>query len=129
MTATADGPSPMIFVVDDDEMVRDSLKILLESRNFSVIEFESARAFLDRHDGSPARCLIVDVHMPEMTGLELLKELRGHGNNIPVILITGRRDSSVQAQAQALGVTLLDKPVAHRALFSAIEQAFSASPN
>lgn len=120
----ASASSPAVFVVDDDEVVRDSLKVLLESRGFTVHDFASGRQFLDRKDGVTADCLILDVHMPDMTGTELLKILRNAGDLLPVILITGRNDPVIQAQAKEFGaVTLLDKPVAHAALFAAIQQA------
>ena len=124
-------PSPStVFVIDDDEMVRDSLKALLESRSFNVVDFESANQFLNHADGDANNaCLLLDVHMSEMTGLELLRLLRSRGDAIPTILITGRTDPTVQAQAKELGVVaLLDKPVAHPALFAAIREALAARP-
>lgn len=115
----------MIFVIDDDEVVRDSLKVLLETRNYAVRDFESARAFLAWRRAQPAGgCAILDIHMPDMSGLELLREMRNMGDQLPVILVTGRRDPAAQTQAQALGaLTLLDKPISHPALFAAIGQA------
>ena len=99
-------PSPStVFVIDDDEMVRDSLKALLESRSFNVVDFESANQFLNHADGDANNaCLLLDVHMSEMTGLELLRLLRSRGDAIPTILITGRTDPTVQAQAKELGL-------------------------
>ncbi|MBV8536928.1 MAG: response regulator [Alphaproteobacteria bacterium] len=120
------GEPPVIFVVDDDDVVRDSLKVLLELRNYRVHDFGSAAAFLAARAEAvePATCLVLDIHMPDMTGIELLRRLRSEGDRTPAILITGRRDPATQAQAQSLGVTaLLDKPISHPALFSAIEQA------
>lgn len=119
--------TPTIFVVDDDEVVRDSLKVLLETRQFAVRDFGSGPAFLaDRGATGAPGCLVLDIHMPEMSGLELLRRLRDNGDQLPVILVTGRRDPSAQTQAQALGaVTLLDKPISHPALFAAIEQALA----
>ena len=113
-----------IVVIDDDEVVRDSLKALLEIRNFSVVEYSSGRDFLNRQDDVTPGCLILDIHMPDMTGLDLLKQLRLRGDNVPAILITGRRETSTQAQADSLGaVALLDKPISHPALFAAISSA------
>lgn len=117
-------PGPTIFVVDDDDMVRDSLKALLESRNFAVTDFESARQLLDRGDGLSAQCLLLDVHMPDMNGPDLLKILRDRGITIPAIMITGRRDPATEERARDLNVVaVLDKPVRHAVLFAAIEQA------
>jgi FixJ family two-component response regulator len=121
--------SPTIFVLDDDEVVRDSLKVLLESRRYAVNDFESGSQLLSGWNGAKPACLILDIHMPGMTGLDVLRELRGRGDPIPVILITGRRDTIAQTQAHALGaVALLDKPVPHSALFAAIDQALGTQP-
>lgn len=121
------GDSPTVFIVDDDDVVRDSLKVLLELRKYRVLDFGSAAAFLaDRGNAPEAGCLVLDIHMPDMTGIELLRQLRSSGDRIPAILITGRRDTATQNQAQSLGaVALLDKPISHPALFSAIEQALN----
>jgi two-component system response regulator FixJ len=119
------GQIPTILIVDDDDVVRDSLKVLLELRQFTVRDFESARTFLAaRPDTQASGCLVLDVHMPEMSGIELLRTLRNKGDQLPVILVTGRRDAAAQSQAQALGVVaFLDKPISHPALFAAIDQA------
>ena len=120
-------PLPTIYVVDDDEVVRDSLKALLESRHFNVLDFESGREFLERRAVSAASCLILDVHMAGMSGLELLKILRDQGDSLPTVLITGRIDPTVRAEAKALGaVATLDKPVSHQLLFATIQQALAS---
>jgi two-component system response regulator FixJ len=116
-----------IFVVDDDDVVRDSLNALLGARQYDVIEFDSGRAFLDRSPTLAAGCLLLDVHMPDMTGIDLLKTLREQGNAIPTIIMTGRKDPGIEADARALGVVaVLDKPVTHTVLFAAIEQALAS---
>ena len=120
------GQPQTIVVVDDDEVVRDSLKVLLELRRYDVRDFGSAAAFLAARAGAAAApgCLVLDIHMPQMSGIELLRELRKQGDGVPVILMTGRREPTAQSQAQALGaVALLDKPISHPALFTALEQA------
>jgi two-component system response regulator FixJ len=124
----ADDAAPIIYVVDDDDMVRDSLKALLESRQFRVVDFRSGPDFLGHVDGVQSACLLLDIHMPEMTGIEVLRQLRTRGRALPTILITGRVDSTAKAEAEALGaVALLDKPVAHPELFSAIERALGTA--
>lgn len=116
-----------IYVVDDDEVVRDSLKALLESRHFNVLDFESGQEFLERWAASAAACLILDVHMAGMSGLELLKILRNQGDSVPTVFITGRIDPTVRAEAKALGaVATLDKPVSHQLLFATIQQALAS---
>lgn len=120
------GQIQTIVVVDDDEVVRDSLKVLLELRRYDVRDFGSAAAFLAARDdtGAEPGCLVLDIHMPKMSGIELLRELRNRGDGVPVILMTGRREATAQSQAEALGaVALLDKPISHPALFAALEQA------
>ncbi|MBS4047971.1 MAG: response regulator [Alphaproteobacteria bacterium] len=112
-----------VFVIDDDDVVRDSLKALLEIRGYDVVEFESGDQFLTSHADLSGSCLIVDVHMPGMTGLDLLAVLRQRREVTPAILITGRRDALIEVQAATLdNVELLDKPVAHDALFSMLKR-------
>ncbi len=115
-----------IFVVDDDAVVRDSMTALLQSRQYSVVEFDSGRALLNRDKALAGDCLVVDVHMPEMTGLDLLKTLRDQGDLLPAIVLTGRNDAAITAQARELGaVAVLDKPVRFQALFDAIDKALA----
>lgn len=120
-------PAANIYVIDDDEVVRDSLKALLEVRGYTVREFESGAEFLSAAPDMAGCCVILDVHMPGMTGVELLRRIRARSQAVPTILITGRRDGQIQAQADELGaIALLDKPLAHGLLFGAIEQALTA---
>lgn len=119
-------PNPTILVIDDDDVVRDSLRVLLETRGFTVVDFASGRSFLAGRDGLGAGCILLDVHMPEMTGLDVMKALRETGDDTPVVLITGRIDALVQAKAEAFGaIAVLDKPIAHTLLFTAIGRALS----
>jgi two-component system response regulator FixJ len=122
----ASTPKALIGVIDDDEMVRDSLKVLLETREYAVADFSSGSEFLNRPSHDDMACLVLDVHMPEMTGLDLLQRLRHGGDKVPVVMITGRSDPQIKAQAKSLGaVATLDKP-AFTALFQAIEQALNS---
>jgi len=114
---------PTIHVVDDDDIVRDSLKVLLESRQFVVRDFSSGGDFFTRRDGDAA-CLVLDIHMPDMTGIDVLRRLRDEGDRLPVLIVTGKWDAATRAQADALGVAaFLDKPVSPARLFSEIRKA------
>ena len=115
-----------IFVVDDDEFVRESLRALLETRQFKVADFPSGRQFLKERGPDADGCLILDIHMPEMSGIDVLRELRTRRDMTPVILMTGRRDRDIEVQAKALGaVALLDKPVPYGTFFATIERALA----
>ena len=124
MTATPT-PTETIFVIDDDDVVRDSMKVLLEARHYTVQEFSSGPDFLQRRDGVRAGCVVVDIHMLPMNGLEVVKALRKAGDQTPVLLVTGRGDPVIRAQAKALGVPLLDKPMPHATFLAAIETAIA----
>jgi len=100
-----------IFVVDDDASVRDSLSVLLTALGFEVFAYSSGDQLLrdDRRHG--AGCLIVDQHMPEMDGIEVLSALRSERIDSPAILITGRLDPGIMARAASIGMTaILEKP-------------------
>ena len=119
--------SHKIAVIDDDETVRDSLRALLEAHSFAVADFGDGDSFLDRHRDTAADCVILDVHMPGKTGLDVLKALRDAGDMTPVILITGRSDRLIEAKAKVeASVTILDKPVAQALLFRAIDSALAS---
>ena len=121
-----DDQAATVFIVDDDEMVRDSLRALLEAHRFQVHDFESARDYLDDREGLARGCLLADMHMPEMNGLELLRVLREAGDVTPVVLYTGRKDPTLEARALADGASaVLDKPVTHTTLLAAIRRALN----
>jgi len=112
----------IVAIVDDDHAVLDSLKFLLEVIGYQVATYASAEAFLDRGKadgaGAPA-CLIVDQHMPGMTGLDLAERLRDHGAAIPILLITGSPSPAIVSRAAQLGVVnVLEKPPDERDLLS-----------
>ena len=116
-----------VCVVDDDEAVRDSMRVLLESLGMEVADFPSASDFLSRDGDTDAGCLLLDLHMPGMTGLELLEHLRNEGTRLPTIIITGRSDPVLRERALKAGaVALLDKPVDDDILMSSLERAFEA---
>lgn len=117
-------PARSICLVDDDDFVRESLCALLEAHAFKVEAFASGGDFLAQPNGHADSCLLLDIHMPEMSGLDTLKKLRARKSAMPVILITGRRDHVIEAQAKELGaIALLDKPVPATSLLAAIHRA------
>jgi FixJ family two-component response regulator len=110
-----------IFIVDDDESVRRSLKRLLRSVGFKVEVFASARDFLD-HGCSEDGLLVLDKQMPEMDGLELQQILLASGHKIPVIFITAHNDADARALAINAGaIAYLEKPFDDRVLLDAID--------
>jgi two-component system, LuxR family, response regulator FixJ len=86
----ADGPRRKVFVVDDDEAVRDSLRVLLEVHDIEVEEYGSTSDFARNYRRPPRGCLILDQHLPVQSGVDFLNTPAGRGLGIPVILITGR---------------------------------------
>jgi len=119
-------PAPSIAILDDDEVVRDSLVAVMEAYGFNVSHYASAREFLGRDSAQAVDCLLLDVHLPEFTGLEVLKSLRDRGDAAAVILITGVFDPTIHAKGKALGAAaVLHKPIAHSVLLAAIHQALA----
>jgi FixJ family two-component response regulator len=102
---------PLISIIDDDDDFREALQALMRSMGFAVEAFPSALDFLARTNVGDTSCLIVDVHMPQMTGIELHRHLVDAGYAIPTILITAYPDESVRVRAMADGVIgYLTKP-------------------
>lgn len=102
---------PMVHIVDDDDAVRDALTLLMHSENIPVQAYASAEEFLDKHAQSKLGCLLLDVRMPGMNGLELLEVLKEQDVSIPVIFITGHGDVSLAVQAMKAGATdFVEKP-------------------
>lgn len=119
----------VVDVVDDDEAVLDSLRALLESYGFLVRGYASAKDYLTGADHSGTRCLVVDLHMPEMSGLDLLKSLRARGRRFPAILITGRGEKNLHGRAAEVGaVGMLHKPIDDAALVSLINTIMDNHP-
>ena len=114
-----------IHIVDDDDAVRDSMRALLESLGFAVHAYSSAIDFLNRGGERPKGCLLLDLHMPAMTGIDLLERMRSKGVSLPTIVITGRGDPILRERALRSGaLALIDKPVTDEALLGAIDRAF-----
>ena len=114
-----------VFIVDDDEAVRDSLRLLLRSVGLNAETYKSALTFLDAFDAQRSGCLILDVRMPGMSGLELAKALREQRQNkLPMIFITGHGDVPMAVQAMQLGaLTFIQKPFRDQELLDLIFEA------
>jgi two-component system, LuxR family, response regulator FixJ len=120
----ADGASHVILVVDDDPGVRNSLKFMIEVEGFEVNVYSSAQELLNE-DSLPAdSCLVTDYHMPDMTGLELVAQLRVRQISIPAVLMTANPTENLRNRAAAAGISIIDKPLLGSRLLDAIRKAF-----
>ena len=114
----------MVSIVDDDAAFRDSLRRLLKSLGYSVTAFPSAADFLGSSLIASTDCLVADVHMPTMTGIELHRHLISIGHAIPTILITAFPDDRFRKSARSLGVhCYLSKPLEEAALIGCLQSA------
>jgi len=114
----------LLSVVDDDEMLRESLPELLREFGFAARAFSSGQEFLSSNYVDETRCLILDVAMPEMSGLDLQQELKRRGQAIPIIFISGQKDEDVRKQAFRQGaVKFLYKPFSDSDLLEAVNAA------
>jgi len=114
----------LIYLVDDDEAVRDSVRMLLEANEFIVHDFSSGAQLLERNGGEGADCLLLDVHMAGLSGLELLELLRKRGIDVPVVVLTGRFDDVIADRLSKAGASaILQKPTESGALIHAIDAA------
>jgi two-component system, LuxR family, response regulator TtrR len=117
-----------VFVVDDDEAVRDSLRWLLEANNFSVRAFASAEDFLADYSQDEIGCLVLDVRMPGMSGLELHDELLRRGSSLPLIFITGHGDVPMAVTSMKKGAAdFLEKPFSDEQLCGLVRQCLARS--
>ena len=115
---------PLLAVVDDSESVRESVPDLLQQVGFAVHAFASAEAFLGSVVADEARCLILDVGLPGMSGPDLQQELQRRGKAIPIVFITAQGDTSLHPRLIAAGATAcLFKPFSDTALLDAVEAA------
>jgi FixJ family two-component response regulator len=119
---------PTVFVVDDDAAVRDAIKDLLESAGIAVQTFGSGREFLAAQRVDSPSCLILDVRLPEMSGLDFQRELAAAKVEVPIIFITGHGDIPMTVQAMKAGaVDFLTKPFRDQDLLDAIHKAMQRS--
>lgn len=116
-----------IFVVDDDEGVRNSLAALLESEGYETQTFASAQAFLDSYVPTANCCLIADIRMPDMDGLELQEELNRRQVKLPIIMVTGHGDVPLAVRAMKAGaVDFLEKPYDEAVLLASVARCAEA---
>ena len=119
-------PEPTVYVVDDDEPMRDSLRWLIESVGLNVETFAGAEDFLDAYDGKNHACLVLDLRMPGMSGLELQDALASRNMTIPIIFITAHGEIKAAVRAMKGGaVDFLSKPFSDQALLDRIQQAIN----
>ena len=117
-------PDKAVFVVDDDAAVRHGLRFMLRAAGYSVEAFPSALSFLEDYDPRRAGCLLLDVQMPQMNGLELQQRLDIRGWRVPVIFITGHGTVALAIDAMKAGAfDFIEKPLHEEALLDSIERA------
>ena len=116
-----------ILVIDDDPAMRDSLAFLLDVNGFAVTTYETATSFLDHLKSSTVDCIVCDIRMPGMSGLELVRKLKADAAACPVILMTGHGDVALAVEAMKAGaVDFIEKPFEDEALLRAIGEALQA---
>ena len=117
-------PTPTVFIVDDDEAVRNSLRLLVKSVGLKAATAASAQQFLDEYDPDHPGCLILDVRMPGMSGIELQQQLNVRGAILPVIFITGHGDIPMAVEAMQHGAfDFLQKPFRDQHLIDCVQRA------
>jgi FixJ family two-component response regulator len=117
-----------VLVVDDDASVRKSLFRLIRAAGYDVETLEGAAAYLERAVERPPACLVLDIRMPGLSGLDLLRAVAGTARELPIVFITGHGDDEVRAQAMEAGaVDVLYKPLDETTLLAAIDQALALS--
>jgi two-component system, LuxR family, response regulator FixJ len=117
----------IVHVIDDDEAVRASVEFLLRSARINVKTYESAVAFLASSQSISPGCIVTDVRMPEVTGIDLLQRLRERGVNMPVIVVTGHADVPLAVQAMKLGaVDFIEKPFDDNHFIASVRSALNS---
>ncbi len=119
-----------VYIIDDDEAVRDSLKLVLESVNQTCIGYDSAQAFLDAYNTEMQGCIVLDIRMPKMTGLELQDRLNQLNCDLPIIFVTGHGDVPMAVDAMQKGATdFVQKPYREQDLIDKINKALNQHAN
>jgi two-component system response regulator FixJ len=116
--------TPLVHVIDDDDAVRDSLSFLLRTAHFDVVAYQSATHFLDALTRDTDGCVITDVRMPDISGLDLLRRMRSSSCMLPVIVMTGHGDIQLAVEAMKAGATdFLEKPFDDERVLAAVRSA------
>ena len=119
-----------VFIIDDDDAVRDSISMFFESEEIPYEVFSSADKFLLTYDRTQKGCLVADIRMPGLSGLELQAELNRQDSILPIIFITGHGDLPMAVEAMRLGaIDFLRKPIDEKKLLSRVQQAFELELN
>jgi FixJ family two-component response regulator len=117
---------PLVVIVDDDQSLRNATRNLLRAAGFSTATFEDAESFLGSASRAAAACLIADMRMPGMSGLELYQVLVASGDGIPTVIITAHPDEPTQSRAREAGITCyLSKPFAPDDLLECVREALA----
>lgn len=120
--------SPEIIIVDDDEAVRDSLRSLLSSSNFQVRSFDSGTAFLDSYETIEAGCVLLDIILEDVNGLDVLERLVQQKSELPVIMMTGHGDIPMAVRAMKVGAAdFIEKPYSDELILSSIQRVLDRS--
>ena len=120
--------NPLVVVVDDDRSIRNATRDLLKAAGFSTATFADAKSFLESASRLTAACLVADMRMPGMTGLELYEALVASGNGIPTVLITAHPEDVTQTRARKAGITCyLSKPFEPDELLTCVGEALARS--
>ena len=117
---------PLVAIVDDDESIRNATRDLLRAAGFSTATFEDAESFLGSASRASASCVVADIRMPGMSGLELYQTLVASGDGIPTVIITAHPEEVTQSRAREAGITCyLSKPFAPDELVECVREALA----
>ena len=120
----------VVHLIDDDEDVRRALSFLLGTAGFAVKVYESAVLFMDKYDSAVSGCIVTDVRMPDMDGLQLLRRLKEIGVTLPLVIMTGHADVALAVEAMKIGaVDFIEKPFPDEVLLTAVRSALARQPN
>jgi FixJ family two-component response regulator len=121
------GAMPRIVVVEDDTSMRQAIERILRAGGFAAVLFASAEAALEADTEAIADCLVLDIHLPGMSGFDLYRRLTQSGGKLPAVFITAHDEPAVREEAESLGArSYLPKPFSGRTLLDAVRQAISS---